>query len=140
MTSDHYCLCHTLIHDAQCDLSVMRGFLRPRGCSISASLTFSGHVQHAKRCRATNDFLCNDSKTIDISQESASLSLTGVSQQLRSRPKKVCRGKRKKDKQIQVRPMIIQLFVCVYDFCNGWSTHPQVSPHPCQCFDSLKFH
>lgn len=143
MTSDHYCLCHTLIHDAQ------SGFNYGHHCAFcfegipsgfAASLTFSGHVQHAKRCRATNDFLCDDSKAVDVSQESSSLSLTGVSQQLRSRPKKVCRGKRKKDKQHKGKLMIIQLFACIYDFWNGWSTYPQVFPHPCQCFDWLKFH
>lgn len=53
------------------------------------SFTFGRHVQHAERCRATDNLLRNDGKAVDISQESASPPQIGISQQLRGRPEQI---------------------------------------------------
>lgn len=52
-------------------------------------LTLDWHIQHAKRCRATDDLLCNDGKAVDVSSESAFPPQIGISQQLRSRPEQI---------------------------------------------------
>lgn len=57
------------------------------------SLTLRRHVQHAEGGRATDNFLSNDGKAVNIACERSLPSQTAVSQQLRSRPKKIFVGK-----------------------------------------------
>lgn len=52
-------------------------------------LTLERHVQHAERCRATDDLLRDDGKAVDVSRVSAFPLQTGISQQLRSRPQQI---------------------------------------------------
>lgn len=67
------------------------------------SLTLWGHVQHAERGRATDDFLGNDGEAVNVARQCSPLSQTAVSQQLWSRPKKVFIGKKKKEKERRKR-------------------------------------